>query len=143
MNRWSFVASMMAYQWQGVSTILWLTLRRVLQASRASFTRVCTHSFAPSSTSAWRHQHLLFHFTSACQSSLLDSRHSSSPEYSLPANIDIAQHPAEKPSIRIVDRDMEHRIQQLELRITEQERANVALRDDIKSLKDIQNGDRK
>jgi uncharacterized coiled-coil protein SlyX len=37
---------------------------------------------------------------------------------------------------------MEHRIQQLELKLVEQEKVNAGLRDDIKSLKDIQNGDR-
>jgi hypothetical protein len=37
---------------------------------------------------------------------------------------------------------MEHRIQQLELKLAEQEQANAALREDIKSLKEIQNGDR-
>ena len=37
---------------------------------------------------------------------------------------------------------MEHRIQQLELKLAEQERVNVGLRDDIKSLKEIQSGDR-
>ena len=38
---------------------------------------------------------------------------------------------------------MERRIQQLELKIIEHQRANVALRDDVKSLKDIQNDDRR
>lgn len=44
---------------------------------------------------------------------------------------------------------MEHRIQQLEFKLAEQElklaaqeQTNVALREDIKSLKEIQNGDR-
>ena len=37
---------------------------------------------------------------------------------------------------------MEHRIQQLEFKLAEQERVNVGLRDDIKSLKEIQSGDR-
>ena len=38
---------------------------------------------------------------------------------------------------------MEHRVEQLELRLAEQEQANAALREDIKGLKDIQNGDRR
>ena len=38
---------------------------------------------------------------------------------------------------------MEHRIQQLELKLAEQERVHAAMYDDIKSLKDIQNGDRR
>jgi Tfp pilus assembly protein PilN len=38
---------------------------------------------------------------------------------------------------------MEHRIQQLELKLAEQERANAAMCDDIKSLEDIRNGDRR
>ena len=37
---------------------------------------------------------------------------------------------------------MEHRIEQLELKLAEQEQTNAGLRADIKSLKDIQNGDR-
>jgi Tfp pilus assembly protein PilN len=39
--------------------------------------------------------------------------------------------------------NMEHRIQQLELKLAEQERANAAMCDDIKSLEDIRNGDRR
>lgn len=38
---------------------------------------------------------------------------------------------------------MERRIEQLELKLAEQERANAALREDIQGLKEIQNGDRK
>jgi inorganic pyrophosphatase len=38
---------------------------------------------------------------------------------------------------------MEHRIKQLELKLAEQERVNAAMCEDIKSLKEIQNGDRK
>jgi len=38
---------------------------------------------------------------------------------------------------------MEHRIEQLELKLAEQEQTNAALRDDIKGLKEIQNGDRR
>jgi len=38
---------------------------------------------------------------------------------------------------------MEHRIQQLELKLAEQERVNAAMSDDIRSLKEIQNGDRR
>lgn len=37
---------------------------------------------------------------------------------------------------------MEHRIQQLELKLAEQEQVNAGLRDDIKSLKEIQYGNR-
>ena len=37
---------------------------------------------------------------------------------------------------------MEHRIQQLELKLAEQEQVNAGLRDDIKSLKEIQHGNR-
>lgn len=37
---------------------------------------------------------------------------------------------------------MAHRIQQLERKLAEQEQTNAALREDIKSLKEIQNGDR-
>ena len=37
---------------------------------------------------------------------------------------------------------MEHRIEQLELKLAEQEQVNAGLRDDIKSLKEIQYGNR-
>ena len=38
---------------------------------------------------------------------------------------------------------MEHRIEQLELKLAEQGQTNAALREDIKGLKDIQKGDRR
>lgn len=56
-----------------------------------------------------------------------------------------SQHEHRNITHRISDRDhdMEHRIEQLELKLAEQEQVNAALREDIKSLKEIQNGDRK
>jgi hypothetical protein len=72
----------------------------------------------------------------------LESGNPKSRRESDPDNIDVAQ-PAVRTRVNNnPDRETDQRIPELELKVAEQARIISGLQDDIKSLKELQNGDR-